>query len=478
MRPERLGSYRVVDEIGQGPLTVIYRAVQEPLGRTVAIKALRAAGTPGSPLTAQLEREARLLGGLSSEHVVALHDFVRDGDAMFLVLEHVDGAPLSALIERAPRGLPMAAATAVASAAAAALAHAHERGVVHRDVCPENVLLRRDGAVKLADFGLAYDQRQGGEAEPVEATGGFGAPAYMSPEQILGEAVDARSDVFSLGVVLYQMLAGVRPFEAPDARAVTQRLRHDAPTPLLSVAPGVSPWLVSIVERCLEKAPEHRFASAAALREALEQGAAEQGLDVGRREIAVALQRAGLVEASSSPAAPAVHAVHAGHAVAGSASAAAWASARGAGASRGGVGRAAAGQLFVLFSMVLGGSAIQSNVQGVEALAFERSESLELVPDRPAALRVLARPWATVFVDGQQVDVTPFARPIPLRAGEHEVVLRHPAAPDERRTLKLTVGETALVEVEMKVPPSPAASSPTPSPSSLSGGPAASSRTP
>jgi eukaryotic-like serine/threonine-protein kinase len=442
MIPERLGSYRILEAIGQGPLTVVYRAVQEPLGRTVAIKALRDSISPSSPLASQLEREAHLLATLGHEGILTLHDFVKTDEVMYMVLEHVDGMSLASLMERAPKGLGAAAALSIAAAVAAALAHAHERGVVHRDVKPANILLSLEGQVKLADFGIAHDERLPSSPEPIEGTGGFGTPAYMSPEQVLGEGLDARSDVFSLGIVLYQMLAGVRPFDAPDARAITQRIRHDAPTPLLQVAPSVPAQTARLVERCLEKAPEHRHPSAAALIDAIERTAAELELTPSPREVVAALLKAGFIEQPTAQRAAAP---------------------RASAPAREGLGRAAAGQLFVLFSMVLGGSAIQSNVQGAEVFATERGEALELVPEKAAALRVLARPWAAVYIDGQLVDTTPFARAIPLRAGEHEVLLRHPSAPDERRVLKLAEGETALVEAEMKVPPPPAPPPPPPS---------------
>jgi eukaryotic-like serine/threonine-protein kinase len=429
------GSCRVTGTIGQGPLTVVYRAVQEPLGRTVAIKALRGTISPSSPLAAQLEREAHLLAQLQHEGIPELYDFVRTEETMWLVLEHVDGTSLSALLERSARGIGTAAALSIGADVADALAHAHARGIVHRDVKPANILLSREGAAKLADFGIAHDDRLPSMPEPVEGTGGFGTPAYMSPEQVLGEDVDARSDLFSLGIVLYHMIAGVRPFEAPDVRATTQRIRHEAPAALSSVVPGVPHSVERIVERCLEKAPDHRFPSAVALAEALRRAALDLELVATRREVAGSLLRAGLVTELPPSAAEIVPPRDRPEPV------------------RDGIGAAAIGQLVTLLAMVLGGSAIQSNLP---AESVDRgSDVLELVPERAASLRVVARPWATVFVDGHRVDVTPFARAIPLRAGEHDVLLRHPVAPDENRVLKLSPGESALLEVEMKVPAQP-----------------------
>jgi serine/threonine-protein kinase len=439
--PERLGDCRILEVTGQGPLTISYRAIQEPLGRTVTVKALRSSISPASSLASRLEREAHVLATLGHGGIVALHSFVRSDEGMWLVLEHVEGGTLAALLERAKNGIGTAAALSVGIALADALAHAHERGVIHRDLRPENVLLSRDGDAKLSEFEVAQDERLPSSPEPVEGTSGFGSPSHMSPEQILGEAIDARSDLFSLGVLLYRMLSGAHPFEAPDIRAFTQRIRHGSPTPLLRIAPQVPSPIERIVSQCLEKLPDHRFPSATALAAALRRITEDLDLPVGRREIAAALARAGLSgqQLASPVASRALPAPR-----------------------REGIGRAAAGQLFVLFLMVLGGSAIQASAPGADA-GFDRHDVLELVPERPASLRVLARPWASVYIDGQFVDVTPFARPIPLRAGEHEILLRHPAAPEERRFIKPSLHETILVEVEMKVPappPRPSASAP------------------
>jgi hypothetical protein len=440
--PERLGDCRILEITGQGPLTVSYHAIQEPLGRPVTIKALRSSISPSSSLASRLEREARVLATLRHGGIVALHGFMHTDEAMWLVLEHVEGASLAALLERAKNGVGIPATLSIAIALAEALAHAHERGVIHRDLRPENLLISSDGDVKLAEFGVAHDERLPSSPEPIEGTSGFGSPSYMSPEQILGESIDARSDLFSVGVMLFRMLGGVHPFEAPDIRAVTQRIRHDSPTPLLRIAPQVPPPIERVVAQLLEKLPDHRYSSAASLAAALQKLADSLDIPTGRREIAAALARAGLGGHQLTSPAPPPRSLPTPR--------------------REGIGRAAMGQLFVLFLMILGGSAIQANAPGIDA-GFDRHDVLELVPERPASLRVLARPWASVYVDGQFVDVTPFARPIPLRAGEHEVLLRHPSAPEERRFIKLSLQETILIEVEMKVPappPRPSASAP------------------
>lgn len=452
--PERLGDCRILEVSGQGPLSISYLAVQEPLGRRVTIKALRSSISPSSSLAQRLEREARVLVELHHGSILALYDFVQNDEAMWLVLEHVEGSTLADLLEQSRNGIGIAAALSIALALADALAHAHERGIVHRDLRPANTLLSNDGDVKMAELGVAYDERLPSSPEPVERGTGYNSPSYMSPEQILGDAMDARSDLFSLGVMLYQMLSGVHPFEAPDIRSVTQRIRHDTAKPLLRIAPQVPPPIERVVAQLLEKLPDHRYSSAASLATALRRITSELEIQTGRREVALALARAGLGGHQHTASPTSVHrTAHLPR--------------------REGIGRASMGQLFVLFAMILGGSAIQVNAPGIDT-GFDRNDVLELVPDKPASLRVLARPWASVYVDGQFVDVTPIARPIPLRVGEHEVMLRHPNAPEERRFIKPGLHETVLVEVEMKVPPPlprPSASAPLPIPVNSSAGP-------
>jgi serine/threonine-protein kinase len=430
------GPYRVLDELGSGSLSTVYRAVQEPLGRVVAIKALKSTIAPTSPFAAQLEREARVLSTLSHPNIVMLHDFVKTQSQMWLVLEHIEGYSLATVLGKRARFSHEFAAT-IGLEIARALAHAHERGVVHRDVKPGNVLVSKRGDVKLVDFGIAQRERLPSADEPLvrarpagETDAAFGTPAYMSPEQILGERVDARSDVFSLGVMLYQLLAGSRPFDREgeaDKRAAAQRIRRDPAPPLRDRAPDVPRPLERIVMRCLEKLPADRFASADEVADRLEGYIRSKTSDRSSAIVLRTLMAAGLVE--------------------GEAGTDRWQIEE----RRRPIGGTMLGFAAIALAFMCGGALLQWSARGARAAAQAGSRPLELVPAAAGALRVVATPWAELSIDGQRIDVTPIARAIPLPAGPHFVVLTHPSAPAEKRAITISAGETTTLDVAMKL---------------------------
>jgi hypothetical protein len=433
------GPYRVVEELGSGSLSTVYRAIQEPLGRAVAIKALKSTIAPTSPFALQLEREARVLAALSHPNIVMLHDFVKTQQQMWLVLELLDGFSLATVLGKRARFSPDFVTT-VGLELARGLAHAHERGVVHRDVKPANVALTKRGEVKLVDFGIAQRERLPSADEPLlvraprsEADAAFGTPAYMSPEQILGETVDARSDLFSLGVVLYQLLAGARPFDREgeeNKRAAAQRIRRDPARPLRERAPEVPRPLERLVMRCLEKLPGDRFASADELADRLESLLRSRTHDRTGAIVVRTLVASGLVEGDPGTdrwLAPEKRAPLAGTML--------------------GFGA-------VAVAFAVGGALIQwsASARGEREAAQAGSKRLELSPENAGALRIVASPWAEVTIDGQRIDVTPIARAIPLAAGQHYVTLAHPNAPPEKRLVPIAAGETTTLEVTMKLP--------------------------
>ena len=266
----RLGSYEVVAPLGAGGMGEVYRAHDSRLGRDVAIKLLPEALASSPERLARFQREARTVAALNHPNIVTLHSIEDSGGVRFLTMELVEGSDLSALI--APGGLPLAKVLDVAIPLADALVAAHEKRVVHRDLKPANVMLTRDGRVKVLDFGLAKLMEIGSDLEltraatvaaPISEVGQVvGTAAYMSPEQIRGEEVDARTDLFSFGILVYELASGKRPFVGDTAADVSSAILRDHPPSLSSVRADVAPDLARIVERCLEKNPRERIQTA------------------------------------------------------------------------------------------------------------------------------------------------------------------------------------------------------------------------
>jgi eukaryotic-like serine/threonine-protein kinase len=268
--------FRVVEELGSGTLSSVYSAIEEPFGRQVALKLLRSAIATGSPFARQLEHEARVLAELCHPNIGLLYRFAKNDTQTYLVLEFVDGFSLAALLKKKST-MPCDAVATIGAAVARGLVHAHAAGVVHRDIKPANILVSKRGEVKIFDFGTAQvaqstEEMVGGlrALSRHEDVAAFGTPAYMSPEQILGEKVDARSDVFSLGVVLYQLVCGARPFERGDeteGQLAAHRIRRNPPIPLRRRAPHVPSALERTIMRAIEKLPADRFQTAEAMAE-------------------------------------------------------------------------------------------------------------------------------------------------------------------------------------------------------------------
>jgi serine/threonine-protein kinase len=259
--------FRVVGEIGAGGMGAVYRAVDVTLRRTVALKVLPPAFVSDTERRARFLREARAAAAITHRNIASVHEVGEADGRVFIAMELVDGRSLRARL--ADGALPIEEAVRIAREIASALAAAHERGVVHRDIKPDNVMLTPEGDVKVLDFGLAVHERsisaqEEQETESLVTHEGsvLGTPAYMSPEQARGHAVDHRSDLFSLGVVLYEMLAGMRPFVSDAPMDVMIAIsRDEAPRPSTKNA-AVSPELEAIVVKCMEKKADARYATA------------------------------------------------------------------------------------------------------------------------------------------------------------------------------------------------------------------------
>ena len=252
------------DVIGQGACGTVLEAMDLRLRRLVALKLVRRDGMDA----AQMAAEARAAARLVHPNIISVHDAGDGRDFTWIAMELVIGEPLSAVLARQGQ-LPEAQAARLAAQLLAALGHAHGRGVVHRDVKPANILLAMDerdgpGELRLGDFGLA----QLGAPNLTEAGQMLGTPAWMAPEQVRGETVDHRADLWAAGVVIYQCLTGERPFRGQAPALLTRILQDDA-TPPGSLRPGLDPRWDELLVRALAKAPEARFASAAEMAAAL-----------------------------------------------------------------------------------------------------------------------------------------------------------------------------------------------------------------
>jgi tRNA A-37 threonylcarbamoyl transferase component Bud32 len=277
----RLGRYEVAGLLGAGGMGRVYRAVDTRLRREVAIKVLDRAAAANPLRRRRFEREAQLAGAVSHPNVVAVFDVDEWEGLPYVVSERLEGETLRERL----RGGALAVGSAVDLGAqiAQGLAALHQRGIVHRDIKPENLFVTADGRLKILDLGLAGPSRSEGAPEPAddlawetlttEDGAGFGTAAYMSPEQVRRRPLDARSDIFACGVVLYEMLLGRRPFQEETAVETMTAILRRTPRALLTVDPSLPPALTRVVERCLEKDPERRFHSGHDLALALEASA-------------------------------------------------------------------------------------------------------------------------------------------------------------------------------------------------------------
>ena len=259
----RLGHYRILSLLGRGGMADVYRAEDERLGRVVALKAVPPEFARDPERIERFEREVRAAARLSHPNIVTVFEFGHGEGQHFYTMELMPGGDLKARIRARPEGMPPGEARAVAVPIVRALDYAHRQGFVHRDVKPENILFDGEGTAQLTDFGIA---RAMAEGTRMTATGmSIGSPHYMSPEQARGLKVDGRSDLYSLGVVLYEMLSGRLPFDARDTLAVALAHLND---PAPDLAPTLAEWQ-PVLDRLLAKAPEDRYGSAAELVEVL-----------------------------------------------------------------------------------------------------------------------------------------------------------------------------------------------------------------
>jgi TolB-like protein/Tfp pilus assembly protein PilF len=260
-----ISHYRILEKLGEGGMGVVYRAEDTALQRMVALKFLPPELTRDAEAKQRFLHEARAAARLDHPNICAVHEIGETGDgSLYIVMACYEGKTLRERLQLDP--LPWAEAAALVLQAAVGLAEAHARGIVHRDIKPANLFATADGAVKILDFGLA---KLAGASILTRSGSTLGTAAYMAPEQVSGEMSDARSDLWSLGVVLYELVAGRPPFRGEYAQAVMYGIVHEAPLPLAKLGVEAPPELQAVLDRCLAKDPAGRFASAQELAAAL-----------------------------------------------------------------------------------------------------------------------------------------------------------------------------------------------------------------
>jgi serine/threonine-protein kinase len=407
----------------------VYRAVQDPLGRTVAIKALKSSAAAEENVATRFEREAKSLAMLQHENIIHVYDFHHERGALFIVMEYVQGIDLYDLLEKSGR-LPYDVAAIIAMQVARALDYVHYRGIVHRDIKPANVMLSRGGGVKVMDFGIARDTSFG---DLTEAGTGIGTPAYMSPEQVLGDRLDARSDIFSLGVVLYQMVTGKKPFVEDEKRSAMHKIRLEKHVSARKLNPEIPRELERIIDKCLEKQPRDRWRSAQHMVMALERFLAKH-VEMNHHARLVLFLRAHNVitqleadeylnphaageKVGAMPNMQARHAVRSGlvaHAV-------------------------TVGVLALILGLI--------HVAPLEATPKTPPDQGAVTPGR-GFIKVHAVPWATVTIDDATKLETPDARAIDLEVGKHKLRFVHDGfAPIEREVDVVTGTKDAAIHV-------------------------------
>jgi serine/threonine-protein kinase len=418
---ERIGNCRIVEEVASGGMAVVYRAIQDELNRTVAIKALKSAVASEESLVTRFEREAQSLAQLQHENIIHVYDFYRERGALFIVMEYVQGIDLYDLLEKCGR-FPYDVAAIVALQVARALDYTHYRGILHRDIKPANVMVSRQGGVKLMDFGIAQDRAF---SDLTEAGTGIGTPAYMSPEQILGDKLDSRSDIFSLGIVLYQLVTGRKPFVEDEAKSVMHKIRLEQHVSPRKLNPELPRELERIIDRCLYKQPRERWRSAQNLVMALERFLAKHVEMNYHSRLVLFLRNQDIIPqyeadeylnpSRGGPASTAPPNIAARQLV-----------------RRGLIVHAA---IFLTVALMVG-------IIHLAPLGSGQATAAQVAPTPESGyVRLVVHPWGQIEIDGQDRGFTPMAAPLEVPEGSHTLRISHPAFAPIERPIQVEAGK-------------------------------------
>lgn len=260
------GRYQIVEELGRGSMGVVYRALDPQIDRLVALKALRHDRVTSEAFVQRFLKEAKAIGRLSHPNIVTVYDVGRDHGSIYITMEFLEGTPLNEVIQE--KRLTLEEIVDLGVQIAEALDYAHQKGIVHRDIKPTNIIITPDGRAKITDFGIARiedpsatQQTQAGEI--------LGTPVYMSSEQVMGRPVDGRSDLYSLGVILYELSTQKRPFRGDSIAAIFRAITQDTPAEPAKTDPSISRELSDLVMKSLSKRPDNRLQTGKAMAEAI-----------------------------------------------------------------------------------------------------------------------------------------------------------------------------------------------------------------
>ncbi len=455
MAIEQLGRFKITGTLGQGAMGTVYRAHDPLIERTVAIKTVACAGLSRDEAEAfeqRFYREAKSAGRLNHPNIVTIHDVGRNENLAFIAMEYLNGQSLREVLDSGVV-LPPERCAEVAIDVAEGLAFAHANGVVHRDIKPANIMMLDNGSVKISDFGVALIPSG---STTVEGTA-FGSPKYMSPEQVTGQKVDGRSDIFSLGAVLYEMLTGRPPFDGEELTSVLYQVLNTAP-PLPS---SFNPELPRVFDRLLAKAmakdPEKRYQSAMelaadlrkirrALRDARKKAEGEGKVPRQRRTsespsvkpetspwltaaaIASMVSIVGMLfwyyggkqksESGVVEAVPSVSVVTEQRAV-------------------------------VATPQIASDAKLQVSAKESQAEeAKQATEAMKAAPELPTdgAIRLAIAPWGEVLVDGKMAGVSPPLVEVRLAPGKHRIEVRNGDFPPHRQVVEVVAGKSARIK--------------------------------
>ncbi len=260
------GRYSLVKELGKGSMGVVYLAHDPDIDRPLALKVLRPDRVTSEDFVQRFLKEARAVGRLSHPGIVTVYDVGQDHGTIYIAMELIEGQPLNEIMRERRLTLPEILEFGVHLAEI--LDYAHSRGIVHRDIKPPNILMTLDGKIKITDFGIARIEDTAAEQQ-TRLGEVLGTPVYMSPEQTSGQTVDGRTDLYSLGVILYELVTGSRPYTGETLAALFRAITETIPTAPLTLQPEIPPGLSEVIMRCLKKDPDERFGSGAELSQAL-----------------------------------------------------------------------------------------------------------------------------------------------------------------------------------------------------------------